>query len=76
MITKGKITLEKSNSVFFYSMEHYKNKSKYGINGGRISKLMLKKDGDVVYRYDRGIDLEPIDQDTKIAFRFLLQQYN
>ena len=50
MITKGKITLEKSNSVFFYSIEHYKNKSKYGINGGRISKLMLKKDGDVVYK--------------------------
>ena len=31
-----------------YWVKHYKNPSKYGINNGRISKVMLKIDGEIV----------------------------
>lgn len=48
----------------------------YGINGGRISKLTLKRDGKIVCNYDRGWDIEPVDEDTKTALAVLMKQYN
>ena len=34
-----------------YWVKHYENPSKYGINNGRISKVTLKIDGEVVARH-------------------------
>ena len=39
-----------------YWVKHYKEPSKYGINNGRISKVMLKIDEEIVCNYDRGWD--------------------
>ena len=50
--------------------------SKYGINGGRISKLTLKRNGAVVANYDRGWDVEPADHDTQLALEILLHSEN
>ena len=49
-----------------YWVKHYKNPSKYGINNGRISKVMLKIDGEIVCNYDRGWDIQPL----KLRWRF------
>lgn len=43
-----------------YWVKHYDEPSEtYGINGGRISKLMIKIDGETVCNYDRDWDIHP-----------------
>ena len=62
-----------------YWVKHYDEPSEtYGINGGRISKLMIKIDGQTVVSYDRGWDIEPDenDQTVMIAYSICLQDYN
>jgi len=60
-------SLKIHNSIFHYWMKVYEEGSQFGIDGGRISKLMLKRDGKVVCNYDRGWDIEPADSDTQLA---------
>ena len=45
--------------IFHYWMKQYDEGSERGIDGGRISKLMLKRDGKIVYNlmeYDFTVD--------------------
>ena len=64
-------------TVCHYWVKVYELPSKvYGINGGRISKLMIKIDGKVTAHYDRGWDVEPKDESTRLAYSILLQKYN
>jgi hypothetical protein len=39
--------------------------SGFGIDGGRISKLCVKKDGKYVVNYDRGWDVHPVEGHKK-----------
>lgn len=65
------------NSVFHYWVKHYEEPSEtYGIEGGRISKATLKRNGQIVYNYDRGLDIAPADEDTEIALAILMKNYN
>ena len=67
-----------------YTIAHYWLKvfnepsKKYGINGGKISKLSIKIDGKYTANYDRGWDIEPAEDDeaTQIAYCILLTEYN
>lgn len=63
-------------SIFHYWVKHYEEGSQFGIDGGRISKLMLKRDGKIVCNYDRGWDVEAADPDTQLAIDTLIKQYN
>ena len=66
MWTEGSIRVR--NSTFHYWVKHYEEPSEdFGIDGGRISKLTLKRNGETVYNYDRGLDVKPTDEDTEIA---------
>ena len=42
------------DSIFHYWMKVYDGPSEFGINGGKVSKLMLKRNGRIVCNYDRG----------------------
>ena len=64
------------NSIFHYWVKHYDEPSEYGINEGRVSKLTLKRNGKIVYNYDRGLDVEAVDEETKLALAILLKEYN
>ena len=46
-----------NGEVFHYWMKQYDKGSEWGIDGGRISKLMFKRDGYIVCNYDRGWDI-------------------
>ena len=60
-----------------YWIKHYEEPSEeYGISGGRISKLMLKQDGRVVYNYARGEDVELQTPEAETALAILLHEYN
>ena len=49
-----------------------KPSAQYGIEGGRISKLMIKIDGKITANYDRGWDVHPTDKATETAIGILL----
>jgi len=57
-------------------MKQYEEGSQFGIDGGRISKLMLKRNGKIVYNYDRGLDVAPVDENTAFALEILLHSEN
>ena len=61
-----------NGEVFHYWMKQYDKGSEWGIDGGRISKLMLKRNGCIVCNYDRGWDIEPADENTQLALELLL----
>ena len=75
MWAEGSIKIE--NSIFHYWVKHYEEPSEdYGIDGGRISKLMLKRNDEIVYNYDRGPGIEPVDEETEMALAILMKEYN
>ena len=61
-----------------YWVKHYDEPSEtYGNNGGRVSNLITKLDGETVCNYDRGWDIEPADDlPTQMAYCILLENYN
>lgn len=59
-----------------YWVKAYDEGSQFGIKGGRISKLMLKANGEVVYNYDRGEDVPPQNEAAEMALAILMHEYN
>ena len=59
-----------------YWVKHYEEESRFGIDNGRISKLMLKQDGRVVYNYDRVLDVPPQNEAAEMALAILMHEYN
>lgn len=61
-----------------YWVKSFDEPSRWGINNGRISKLMIKIDGKIVANYDRSWDIKPDEDDEQanIALCICLDQYN
>ena len=59
-----------------YWIEVYEEGSQLGINGGRISKLSLKMDGEYIGIYDRGWDIKPTCEEAEMALSILLYSNN
>lgn len=78
MWTEGVIGIPKEiagkPTYVHYWVKHYEEPSKYGINNGRISKLMLKIDGEIVCNYDRGWDVRPMNKAAEAALEILLHE--
>ena len=68
MLIKGK--------VYKYQVKVYEVGSEYGIEGGKISKAYVSRDGVAVLNYERGWDLEPVDEDAALALGILMKEYN
>ena len=62
---------------YTYRVKHYENGSEFGIDGGRISKLIIRKTGETkdLCNYDRGWDVEPADE-VKAVYAKLISMYN
>ena len=65
-----------NGEVFHYWMKQYEGGSHWGIEGGRISKLMFKRGDKIVCNYDRGWDIEPADENTRLAMELMLHSEN
>lgn len=59
-----------------YWAKRYDTGSKYGIDGGRISKLELRIDDRKVCNYDRGWDIKPTCEEAEKALAILLEEFN
>lgn len=57
------------------NMLAFKEPSQYGIDGGRISKLWIRKNGKVLCNYDRGWDVNP-DKSVKDLYDKIIRTYN
>ena len=66
----------KNYKVVHYWIKVYEEGSQFGINGGKILKLTLKLDGEVIANYDRGWDIEPTTEDANLALCILLNEHN
>ena len=64
------------STVFHYWIKRYDTGSQWGIDGGRISKLMIKRGNEIVANYDRGWDVRPSDGDTEKAFEMIISAEN
>ena len=69
-------TIKIGKSIFHYWVKHYEEGSRFGIDEGRISKLMLKRNGEIVCNYDRGWDIHPTCNEAEMALCILLVDYN
>ena len=67
-----------SSKIAHYWVKAFEEGSEWGINGGKISKLSIKIDGEWVVNYDRGWDVKPADDDeaAQLAYCILLNEYN
>ena len=74
MWREGTIIINKQG--YRYGVKHFDEGSQFGIEGGRISKLMIKRSGEIVCNYDRGWDIKPVDEDTEFALAILMKDYN
>ena len=76
--TNGIPQKDGSSKIAHYWVKAYDEGSAYGINEGKISKLQITIDGEMVASYDRGWDIEPAEDDeaTQIAYCILLNEYN
>ena len=74
MWREGTIIINKKG--YRYWVKHFDEGSQFGIDGGRISKLMIKIDGQTVCNYDRGWDIEPTCKEAEMALCILLNNYN
>lgn len=70
----GMLNVENQNVS--YSMKVFEEPSKYGINGGRISKLTLKANKRVIANYDRGWDIMPTGKLANEALEMILDARN
>ena len=61
---------------FKFWVKYYGEGSIYGIEGGRISKLHIRKDGVDCACYERGWDLKPTTDEAKAVYDELIKRYN
>lgn len=75
--TIGVKNVEGNYMAVHYWCKLFDNPSEeYGIDGGRISKLVLRQDGEVVYDYGRGWDIPPQTLEAEQALAILMYEHN
>jgi hypothetical protein len=74
MWKQGRIKV--GGSTISYWIKSFEEGSQFGIDKGRISKLMLKRDGKVIANYDRGWDIMPVDSEAEAALAELIEKFN
>jgi hypothetical protein len=78
MWTNEKITDKNTGVEYVFWAKHYEEPSEmYGISGGKISKLSIKRVGgkEFLLNYDRGIDISLADE-AKAVYAEILKRYN
>jgi hypothetical protein len=73
-------TIDVNGKLYDYQAKVYDEGSRFGIGGGRVSKLLVKRTEDKywnnpVVSYDRGWDVEPADYGARKALEAVLGIY-
>lgn len=69
-------TSGKSNG-FKWEIQHFDEPSRFGIDGGRISKLWIQRisNNEIMANYSRGWDIEP-SEEVKALYNDIINRYN
>jgi hypothetical protein len=78
MWSEGIIASPTTGCKYKYWVKHYEEGSPFGIDGGRISKLTIRKVGETrdLYNYDRGLDVDCADDEVRAVYDIILTKYN
>ncbi|WP_322354331.1 hypothetical protein [Dehalococcoides sp.] len=78
MWSEGIITCPTTGSKYKYWVKHYEEGSQYGIDGGKVSKLTIRKldESRDLVNYDRGWDVEPNTDEVNAVYAIILKKYN
>lgn len=74
MWTQGEINYK--CRTYKYCMKYFEEPSCFGYDEGRVSKLNIQRENIEVFNYDRGLDIDAVDTDTKAVLQMLLDKYN
>lgn len=77
MWSEGIIACPETGGKYKYWVKHFEEGSPFGIDGGRISKLSIRKVGENrdLVNYDRGWDVKP-EGEVLAVYAIVLQKYN
>ena len=76
---EGRIGSPTSNTIYVYWAKVYDEPSEtYGMNGGKISKLTIRKLGETrdLYNFDRGLDKDCENDEVRAVYEIVLAKYN
>ena len=68
-------SLRVGKTIYHFWAKQYPEGSQYGIRGGRVSKLTIKRKDEIVCNYDRGWDIKPVDEEAETAMEIVLFMY-
>ena len=74
MWSKGNIEID--GTKVQYWVKHFEEGSEFGIDGGKISKLECRIDGEMILHYERGWDKKPATKLARKAYAIMLKMYN
>ena len=74
MWSKGIIEID--GTEISYEVKHFEEGSDFGIDGGRISKLECRVNGETILHYERGWNKKPKTEMAKKAYEILKKKYN
>ena len=77
MWSEGIIACPTTGGKYKYWVKHYEEGSQFGIDGGKVSKLTIRKVGETrdLVNYDRGWDIEP-EGELEAVYAIILTKYN
>jgi hypothetical protein len=78
MWSEGIIASPTTGGKYKYWVKHYDEGSEFGIDGGKVSKLTIRKlnDSRDLYNYDRGLDVDCADDEVRTVYNIILAKYN
>ncbi|MDR2646594.1 MAG: hypothetical protein LBB67_00475 [Oscillospiraceae bacterium] len=78
MWSEGIIARPKTGGKYKYWVKHFEEGSQFGIDGGRISKLVIRKVGESedLVCYDRGWGKKPKGKESKAVCAIILSKFN
>ena len=66
-----------TNKHLFYFVEVEHEKSKLGINGGKIITMQIRRQGEDLFKFENGhVCIDTQDADAKALYEELLKNYN
>jgi hypothetical protein len=78
MWSEGIIASPTTGGKYKYWVKHFEEGSEYGIDGGKISKLTIRKVGESkdLYNFDRGMDVDCANDEVRTVLNIILAKYN
>lgn len=71
----GIVTID-NKTIYSYFVKHFNEGSKFGINGGKISKLEIRKNNVITVHYDRGWITHPVTEIETAIYDMIIKLYN